>query len=248
MPSTILDAGSCSPTMAAVGDAIKAAFLAMGGITVLDDYVATNRVLVFQRDLALSKTYSLAIWQVVITPALVITQFMHTAWNSTTKVGTNSGTVGQSVTFNTNNPLNFKTFKSTTAEFDFLIVSQLLNSHILGWMRPATLNTIDENLIAAFLYWNAFASRTFRSLATGVSLLGNTTWNTLQGNICVPNHYNKNDITSKLLIFADTKSVHSITSDDIAYGAGNGLGLFAQVGDWYKVWDGGTASSSIFLK
>jgi hypothetical protein len=239
MPSTISLFGDVSPTMTLLGDGIKA---------VLDDYVATNRILVFQRDLPINKNFSKAIWQIVITPALVVTQFMHTAWNSTSKAGANSGAVGQSVTFATNLQITLRSFKSLQSEFDQLVISQGMLSHILGWVRPLSLNTIDENVVNAFIHWQAFSARSFQSVAASVSLRGNVVWNTLQGNICIPNHYNKNDIVSKLLVFSNVGSVLGITSDDFAFGAGNGLGIHGQVGDYYKVWDGGTTAASIFLK
>lgn len=88
----------------------------------------------------------------------------------------------------------------------------------------------------------------FRGVGAAASLLGETQWAVIHGNISLTNHYNKNDIIPRLIIYSSGKSVLGITSDDIALGAGNGLGLFATVGDWIRVWNGGASYSSIFLK
>ncbi|BAY94789.1 hypothetical protein [Tolypothrix sp. PCC 7601] len=251
MVSTVTALTDVSPvTQTSLTDAIKAAWVSTLGYTAIDDYtVSTTRNLVFQKSLGLGKTYDNVYFQISVTSGLIISQIFHTGWNASTHVGTNSGSAGVQVTFVNTSPVSMKTFRSNSGEFDFLVVYQNLTSHILGWFRPATLNNVDENFYCTFLHWqNFFNSMLFRGVGAAASLLGETQWAVIHGNISLTNHYNKNDIIPRLIIYSSGKSVLGITSDDIALGAGNGLGLFATVGDWIKVWNGGASYSSIFLK
>ncbi|BAY34181.1 hypothetical protein NIES2107_60860 [Nostoc carneum NIES-2107] len=251
MTSTVTALSDVSPvTQTSLADAIKAAWVSTLGYTAIDDYtVSTTRNLVFQKSLGLGKTYDNVYFQISVTSGLVVSQTLHTGWNASTHVGTNSGSTGIGITFVNTSPVSMKTFRNNSGEFDFLVVYQNLTSHILGWVRPATLNNVDENFYCAFLEFGAFQNPpTLRSVGSSASLLGTTVWDVLTCNIPLTNHYNKNDIIPRLIVYGNAKSVLGITSDDIAFGAGNGLGLFATVGDWIKVYNGGSTYSSIFLK
>lgn len=250
--STFTDGIDASPvTQTSFADNFKYCWVTLLGYTVVDDYTASSiRNLVFQHVTTAGKTYGGIYFRFQITSALAISETFGTAYDATTKVLTNAGTVGISVTFVNTAPISFKAIRSgrTPRELDYVIAYQGLTSYIGGWKYPSNPNNVDENFASNYYHWLAYGNRTLRSIGTAGTLFNASSFSIWGGNMCLANHYSKNDLASQFLIYIDAKSAVGLTSDDFALGAGNGLNLFGKVGDYFKISDGGNSQSSIFLK
>lgn len=247
--STFVDGTTLSPvTQSGLGDGIKSAFVDLLSYTAVDDYTASNiRNLVFTHVSDASKTYGLVFWRITISTAFAVSQSFGTAYNSGTKALANTGSIGASITFAATSPISFKAIHDPDNEIDWVVVYQGQSSLILGWINPITTNEVDKNFYCTYVHPFSMTTRTWRGVGTSASLRGVTSWNTWGGDIATINHVSKYDLFPRFALY-DVGGAFGITSDKLAFGAGNGIGLFASVDDYQKVWNGGSTNSSWYVK
>jgi hypothetical protein len=254
MVSTIRNS-QLSPTItvANLGDAIKSAFTAMGytSSNVIDDYILSgNRTIVYEKIFDVNKIFGRIQWRIQISSSLSVTQVLQTGWNTGTKAITNGGTSSSSVTFSASAGIAIKSFQSDIAEHDLVILSQGSLQSFLGWIKPASLNQIDENAYPAALQFTAVNSRGL--LSAGLTPYGtsgtNIAFSFADISITSTNHYNQRDSVQNVPIVSQAgKGIYGTLSNDWLLSAGTGLALFEQAGNWSLI-NPITASSSVFLK
>lgn len=250
MVSTIRNSStSASLNTAIQGDAIKAAFTAMGyPSTPYDDYTLSGtRNLVYEKIFDSSKAFGRIYIRIQITSTLGVSQTIQTAWNTSTKIGTNVSTSNTSVAFSASQAVNIRTYQQASGEWDLLLLYQGSVSSLLGWLRPATINNIDENSFCAELQFQSVTTK--KLLACASTVYGNgSTNNTISitdVNIKSINHYFQRDVSPGFLLTYDSGGVFGSTSSDIGLSGSNGQGLLEGVGDYQIIMPSSSASSVI---
>jgi hypothetical protein len=233
--STFIDSTSPSSlTTAILGDSIRAAFANCGYSTPYDDYTASGtRNLVYEQVFDSSKAFGKVYVRITITSTLVVQQTICTAWNTSTKAATLASSASSSVTFSASQAITFRSCILNDAKLVLMYQGTL--SKFLGWMKPATLNEIDENsFCGACQFQSSTTNVLFLTGATPYGSGGSASQLSITTiALTLANHYNKRDLVPGLLITsAAGRGVYGITSTDFALAAVSGLAVNELVGDY----------------
>lgn len=223
--STTLQSGF---TQANLADEIKAAFIAFG-FTLVEDYTATDRLLVFSYAFDATKTFGTIYLRVRLTAALAVNQSIGTAWNTTTKAIANESTASTAVGFIATSPLEIISY-SRGSELKFLQLSQgTTTTTFLGTIRPENKPSWwNENTYPYCFIPNCNSNPNYFSTLYSSSLnpYSNNQCNLLfSGALSTANSVTgKRDVVAGLLLLSNSnQGIAGKTSTDIALAAASGL-------------------------
>lgn len=201
-------------------DQIKTLLAALGFVLV-EDYIATDRLLVFSIAFDAAKTFGTIFLRVRITAALSITQSIGTGWNTTTKAIANESPVSQAVGLSSTLTLELVSY-SRGNEIKLIQLSQgTTTTPFLGTFRPESKPSWwDESAYPyAFFPYNSTGSYWLNIYSSALNPFGNNTYsiglaNGLNGANPVTG---KRDIVAGLLLTtAAATGVAGRTSTDVS--------------------------------
>ncbi|WP_017652300.1 hypothetical protein [Fortiea contorta] len=249
MPATITNSSiPANLTQASIYAGIKSIFTGLGYTPFAEFVSGGTNFVVYRRIFDATKQYSRVFCRIGVTSISAISQAIGSDFDIATNTLVNASTTITSGTPVAATPIDLRAFKSQSGEYDLVHVRQGTTPFImLGWLRPATLNNIDEIAYTAALMFNN---------ANGTGLIG-TALNPYSNlnfsafvhvNLAGTNHFGLRDVIPNLVILNNGyKSIFGLTSDDFAIGAGNGLNILESVGNRQMIISRGVTESSVFL-
>lgn len=211
-------------TQAALFSAIQTAFTNVGFNAPIDNYTASGDLILVYSVSAGTGTYANTFLRVRITTGLVIAQQIFSAWNTSTKAGTNGSTEVVYTALVTNTNIVFNAF--TSSECRLIFVTQGSVMLPLGLIVPVTkrnswsLNSWTWGLIptsATMTTWRTTALNPFSNADIDLALITSTRLATANS---IDNE--RDVITNWLFLTQSNQGFVGRTNDDFAVGSFSG--------------------------
>lgn len=211
-------------TQASLIDQIKTDLIALG-FSFVEDYAATDRLIVFSFVYDAAKVFGTLFLRIRITASLGVLQTIGTAWNTTTKALANESTTPGSIAFVSTSPLELVSYSKNPGVKILQLSQGLTTTVFLGLFRPESKPAWWNEDTHPYAFspnanaWSILYTSTLNPFANASNSIAFST------NLSGTNAFtSKRDVVAGLtLVNASSNGISGKTSTDIGIAASTGL-------------------------